>query len=65
MDSETDRLLVPYDEVRHKLGDIGRTTLYELFERRELVRVNIGRRGFVTAKSLAAYVDRLSEATSA
>jgi hypothetical protein len=64
MDSDTDRLLVPYDEARHKLGDIGRTTLYELFERQELVRVNIGRRGFVTAKSLGAYVDRLSAAAS-
>jgi 5-keto 4-deoxyuronate isomerase len=39
--------------------------MYELFDRRELVRVNIGRRGFVTVKSLAAYVDRLSEAASA
>ena len=65
MASESDRLLVPYDEARRKLGDIGRTTMYELFERGELVRVNIGRRGFVTAKSLAAYVDRLSEAASA
>ncbi|OBG91253.1 hypothetical protein A5698_20960 [Mycobacterium sp. E136] len=60
MDSDTDRLLVPYDEARRMLGDIGRTTLYELLERREIVRVNIGRRGFVTARSLAAYVDRLS-----
>jgi hypothetical protein len=65
METDNDRLLIPYDEVRHKLGDIGRTTLYELFERNELVRVNIGRRGFVTAKSLAAYVDRLSEAATA
>jgi hypothetical protein len=65
MDSETERLLVPYDEARRKLGDIGRTTMYELFDQGELVRVNIGRRGFVTAKSLAAYVDRLSEAATA
>jgi hypothetical protein len=61
MDNDTGRLLISYDETRHKLGGIGRTTLYELFERGELERVNIGRRGFVTAKSLAAYVDRLSE----
>lgn len=65
MDSETDRLIVPYGEARHMLGDIGRTTLYELVERGELVRVNIGRRGFVTAKSLAAYVDRLTAAAIA
>jgi hypothetical protein len=55
------RLLVPYDEARHNLGDIGRTTLYELIDKGELVRVNIGRRGFITTKSLAAYVGRLSE----
>lgn len=65
MDRDTDRLLLPYDEAMHMLGDIGRTTLYELFGRGELVRVNIGRRGFVTAKSVAAYVDRLSKAVSA
>lgn len=62
MDSDTNRLLVPYDETMHQLGDIGRTTLYELFDRGELTRVNIGRRGFVTAKSIAAYVDRLAGA---
>lgn len=33
MDNETDRLLIPYDEARRLLGDIGRTTLYELCER--------------------------------
>jgi hypothetical protein len=65
MDSETDRLLVPYDEARRKLGGIGRTKMYELFDDGQLVQVNIGRRGFVTAKSLAAYVDRLSEAATA
>ena len=65
MDSDPGRLLVPYDETRHKLGGIGRTTLYELFDQGELERVNIGRRGFVTAKSLAAYVDKLSAATTA
>ncbi len=62
-----DQLLVPYDKVRHKLGNIGRTKLDELFHPDEsgqppLVRVKIGRRGFVTAKSLAAYVDRLAGA---
>ncbi len=65
MDSETDRLLVPYPETMAQLGGIGRTTLYELIDHGELVRVNIGRRGFITAKSLAAYVDRLSEAATA
>jgi hypothetical protein len=65
MDVETNRLLVPYDDARTALGGIGRTTRYELVDRGHLVKVNIGRRGFVTAKSIAAYVESLSEAASA
>lgn len=65
MDSDNERLLYPYDKAMAALGGIGRTTLYELFDRGELTRVNIGRRGFVTAKSIAAYVDRLSDAVPA
>lgn len=64
MDPESTRLLLPYDEARIALGGIGRTTLWELVNRSEIVRVNVGRRGFITAKSIAAYVDRLSEASA-
>lgn len=64
MDGETTRLLLPYDAARAALGGIGRTTLWELISRGELVRVNVGRRGFVTTKSIAAYVDRLTEANA-
>lgn len=65
MDGDRDQLLVPYDKALVKLGGIGRTTLWELVGRGDLVKVNIGRRGFITAKSLEAYVDRLSEAATA
>jgi hypothetical protein len=65
MSSDTDRLLVNYDDAMHKLGDLGRTKFYELVDSGQLTRVKIGRRGFVTATSLAAYVDRLSEAATA
>ncbi len=65
MDSTVDRLLVPYDEARRRLGDIGRTTFYQLIDEQKLVRVNIGRRGFITAESLPAYVDQLTEAATA
>ena len=65
MDSEPNRLLVPYDETRTKLGGIGRTKLWELVNAGELVRVNVGRRGFITANSIAEYVDRLSSAAAA
>ncbi|UXA15250.1 helix-turn-helix domain-containing protein [Mycobacterium sp. SMC-8] len=43
---------------------MGHTTIYELIKRGELVKVNIGRRSFITADSLAAYVDRLSMAST-
>lgn len=58
--------LVSIQEAREKwLGGLGRTTVYELIDKGELVKVNIGRRSFITADSLAAYVNRLSEAASA
>ncbi len=60
-----EQLLTPIPDACAALGSISRTTLYELISRRELVKVNIGRRGFITTESLVAYVDRLSEAASA
>jgi hypothetical protein len=54
-----DRLLIPGAEARHKLGGIGWTKFCELMKEGELERVNIGRRSFVTARSLYAYVERL------
>jgi hypothetical protein len=65
MDGAPNRLLVPYDEARCVvLGGISRTTLWELVKAGELTKVKIGTRGFITAKSLAAYVDRLTEAAT-
>ncbi|WP_099024711.1 helix-turn-helix transcriptional regulator [Mycolicibacterium palauense] len=57
--------LVSIPDARAVLGGIGHTTIYDLIKRGEIVKVNIGRRGFITSESLAAYVDRLSEAASA
>jgi hypothetical protein len=54
------KLLVSIREARELLGGIGHTTLYALVKRGEIVKVNIGRRGFITSESLEAYVDRLS-----
>jgi hypothetical protein len=59
------QLLVPIQDTGHQLGGVSRTTIYDLVNRGELVKVNIGRRGFITAESLAAYVDRLAEAATA
>lgn len=56
------RLLVPIPESQAMLGDVGRTTIWKLVKAKELEQVNIGRRSFITAESLEAYVGRLREA---
>jgi predicted DNA-binding transcriptional regulator AlpA len=65
MAETTQRLLVPIPTACAELGGVSRTTVYDLVNQRQLVKVNIGRRSFVTGESLAAYVGRLSEAASA
>ena len=57
-----DRLLIPRPDAKRILGGIGDTTYCQLINDGELVRVNIGRRSFVTAESLRAYVERLRSA---
>lgn len=54
------KLLFPIDAARWQLGGISRPTLYRLIARGDLVKVNIGVRGFVTADSITAYLDRLT-----
>jgi hypothetical protein len=53
------RLRVSSSDAREVLGGIGHTTIYELVNRGEIMKVNIGRRGFITSESLDAYVNRL------
>ncbi|WP_375486905.1 helix-turn-helix domain-containing protein [uncultured Mycobacterium sp.] len=65
MAETTQRLLVPIPTACAELGGVSRTTVYDLVNRRELVKVNIGRRGFITGESLAAFVDRLADGVSA
>ena len=60
--SALQRLLLTIDETRDALGGIGRTKVYELAAEGEIVKVNVGTRGFITAESVAAYVDRLTGA---
>lgn len=64
MKQDEGRLLVPIPETQFQLGDVSRPTVYKLVNEGQLTKVNIGRRGFITAESLAAYVDRLSNAAS-
>ncbi|MCV7298091.1 helix-turn-helix domain-containing protein [Mycobacterium barrassiae] len=53
--------LIPIPEARQLLGGIGHTTVYELVKRGEILKVNIGRRGFITSESLEGYMDRLTK----
>lgn len=57
---ETTRRLVPIPDARTDLGNIGHTTIYELVKRGKLEKVNIGRRSFITARSLDSYIDSLT-----
>lgn len=65
MAEENDRLLYTYSETQAALGGISRTTAWQLVRYGELVCVKIGARAFITAKSIAQYVDRLTAAASA
>ena len=44
------QLLVPISDTCSRLGGVSRTTVYDLVNQGELVKVNIGRRGFITAE---------------
>ena len=53
-------LLYDVGESCAKLGNISRSQLYKLIDDEQLERVNIGRRCFVTGRSLNSYVESLS-----
>lgn len=48
------------EKTRFALGGVSSTTVYELVKRGELVKVNIGRRGFITTDSINAFIDRIT-----
>lgn len=53
------QLLVPIPGAARQLGGVCRTTVYKLINEGELELVKIGRRSFITGKSLTDYVERL------
>jgi hypothetical protein len=59
---EQTQLLLAIPDACRMLGYLGRTKVYDLVGEGELTTVNIGRRGFITAASIEAYVNRLQEA---
>ncbi|WP_285033880.1 helix-turn-helix domain-containing protein [Mycolicibacterium sp. lyk4-40-TYG-92] len=64
MGSDTE-LLVTVEEAQRRLGGISKPTLYKRIAAGQIVKVNIGRRVFVTVESLTAYVDLLKDAGGA
>ena len=46
------KLVVPMPEARQVLGGIGHTMLYELINRGEILKVNIGRRSWALCTPL-------------
>lgn len=61
---EDTQLLVPLADAGSKwLGGVGITTVYGLVAAGDLVKVSIGRRAFVTRRSIEAYVERLASAS--
>jgi excisionase family DNA binding protein len=53
-----ERMLHPLKEIQQKLG-VSRTTVYQLLSDGHLPSVTIGRRRFVTAAALTAYIEGL------
>jgi predicted DNA-binding transcriptional regulator AlpA len=57
--------LVSIPEAREILGGIGHTTIYQLINRGEITKVNLGRRGFVTSESIESFLGRLAGGSQA
>jgi excisionase family DNA binding protein len=53
------RVLYPLREIQQKLG-VSRLTVYQLLSNGQLPSVKIGRRRFVTATALSAYIEGLT-----
>ena len=54
-----ERRLVPIPGTQTTLGGVSRSTVYDLINQGHLKKVSIGRRSFITAESLDAYVESL------
>ena len=57
--STIERRLVPISGTQAHLGGVSRSTVYDLINQGYLKKVSIGRRSFITAESLDAYVESL------
>lgn len=59
MSTATLPTLVPMSEVGNQLGGLSRSTVYQLIDSGRLRRVTIGRRAFVTGRSIEQFLATL------
>lgn len=59
--AENGAQLYPLDVVRARLGNIGKSTLFELLRTGELGSVKVGARRFVTEAQLSAFIGSLEQ----
>ncbi len=52
--------LNPISETQRRCGGVSRQTIYNLVDRGELQRVNIGRRAFITGDSIERFLRNLT-----
>ncbi|MGV0837460.1 helix-turn-helix domain-containing protein [Mycolicibacterium thermoresistibile] len=57
--------LVSFSEARAQLGGVGRTTIYELIRKGHLKKVNLGRRGLISERSIQEYIEKLMAGSDA
>ncbi|WP_280467393.1 helix-turn-helix domain-containing protein [Nocardia cyriacigeorgica] len=57
-----DDRLVDKEKAKAYLGGISTVTLYELINAGEIQRINIGRRAFISYRSIQDYIQRLKDA---
>lgn len=56
--------LVTIPDTGRELGGVCRSRVYKLVDERELIRVKIGSRAFITRASIDAYLSRLTAEAS-
>jgi excisionase family DNA binding protein len=62
MNDDHSQLLWDYKCTGHKMGGLSVRHVYRLVDQGEITRIRIGKRSFILAESVRAYLDRLEAA---